>query len=83
MSNILKEIEKYEKSNVRQYRNNTKFHSPVIYDSTCIIPLLNVIDKMQTIYSFKQDDSTFTIITIRPWHYQYLHVVQITFTETC
>lgn len=51
------------------------------YDS--IIPLLNVIGKMQTIYSFKQDDSTFTIITIRTWHYQYLHVVQITFTETC
>lgn len=60
---------------------NTKFHSPVIYDS--IIQLLNVIDKMQTIYSFKQDDSTFTIITIRTWHYQYLHVMQITFTETC
>lgn len=30
MPNILKEIEKYEKTNVGQYRNNTKFHSPVI-----------------------------------------------------
>lgn len=79
MPNILKEVEKDEKSDIRQQRSNTttKFHSPVIlYHSS-------MSQARCRLYCIKQDNSTFTIITIRTWHYQYLHVVQITFTETC
>lgn len=78
MPNILKEVEKYEKSNVRQQRSNTKFHSPVISYMTVLYH-----SSMSLARCLKQDYSTFNIITIRSEHYQFLHVLQITFTETC